>query len=457
MDQAWTVNLNGQAYTTDLTTLRQWIAEGRVPPNAYVRKGELNWIPAHQAPELREVCAAAPPGAVPQSPPAKFQNLQQTLGRGKMKTIMTGLSGNEMFCLHQKGFTPGSLIIGNSVYSLGLLGSLGSSVQGLIGGEVSQVTNLIHEGRFQSYQRMVREAQAYGGVGITSVTSELRHFHGNIEFLSIASTVHRTTSAAGQLEFTMSGDGQDLYCLLDAGYQPLQFVFGNVAYSIGLGGGLMGGLRSLKRGEIREFSNVLNATRHLALDRIAGEARQAGANAVLGIQTSVKPFQGVHEMMMLGTAVFHPDLPAEFKQQPITSDLTCQETWNLANLGYIPLRLVLGTAVYSLGFVGGIMSALKSFARGEISELTSLIYEAREHAIGLIAAEAEQLGADDVMGIKTHVNDMNGLLEFLAIGTAVKRHPAAKTLSPALPPQAVMHDKDTWISESAPLSLQPKH
>jgi uncharacterized protein YbjQ (UPF0145 family) len=447
MSDQWQVNLDGQVYTTDLATLRQWMTQGRVPPQAYVRRGEQDWVPAAQIPELRDV----PPHKTPAAP--KFQNLQQTLGRGRMKTIMTGLSGNEMFCLHQKGFTPGSLIIGNSVYSLGFLGNLGSSVQGLIGGEVTQVTNLIHEGRWQSYQRMVREAQAYGGVGITSVTSELRHFHGNIEFLSIASTIHRMTAAAGQLEFTMSGDGQDLYCLLDAGYQPLRFVFGNVAYSIGLGGGLMGGLRSLRRGEIREFSNVLNATRHLALDRITQEARQAGANAVLGIQTTVKPFQGIHEMMMLGTAAFHPDLPSHFKKQPITSDLTCQEMWNLANLGYIPLRLVLGTAVYSLGFVGGIVSALKSIARGEIQELTSLIYEAREHAIGLIAAEAEQLGADDVMGIKTHVNDLNGLLEFLAIGTAVKRHPAAKTHNPALPPQAVMHDKDTWINERSALHL----
>ncbi len=27
--------------------------------------------------------------------------------------------------------------------------------------------------------------------------------------------------------------------------------------------------------------------------------------------------------------------------------------WNLVNMGYLPLKLVLGTAVYSLGVVGG--------------------------------------------------------------------------------------------------------
>ena len=39
--------------------------------------------------------------------------------------IMTGLSGNEMFCLHQKGLSAGDLVIGNSVYSVGLIGGIG--------------------------------------------------------------------------------------------------------------------------------------------------------------------------------------------------------------------------------------------------------------------------------------------------------------------------------------------
>lgn len=365
------------------------------------------------------------------------------------KAVMTGLSGNEMYCLHLKNFRAGSLVIGNSVYSLGLLGSIGSSFQGLVGGEVTQVTNLIHEGRLQSFQRMVKEAENHGGTGITGVSNELRHFQGNVEFLTVASTIHHEGEMSERLKFSTACDGQELFCMLDAGYLPMRFVFGNVAYSIGVGGGLMGGLKSLGRGEIKEFSNVFNTTRHLALQRVMTEASSVGANAVVGIQTTVKPFQGVHEMMMTGTAAFHPELPPEFKQYPLTSDLTCQEMWNLANMGFIPLRLVLGTAVYSLGFVGGLKSLFKSFVRGEINELTSLIYEAREHAIGLISAEAEALGADDVVGIKTHIHEMGNLIEFMAIGTAVKRHPAAKTLCTILPAQAVMKDKDTWISEGA--------
>ena len=125
--------------------------------------------------------------------------------------------------------------------------------------------------------------------------------------------------------------------------------------------------------------------------------------------------------------------------------------WNLIHMGYMPLKLVLGTAVYSLGMVGGVKALFKSFTRGEISDLTSLVYDAREHAIGLIRDEASAIGADDVVGIKTHVHEHGNLLEFMAIGTAVIKVPGLTTLSPSLPPQAVMEDKDTWIGEDVAL------
>jgi uncharacterized protein YbjQ (UPF0145 family) len=389
--------------------------------------------------------------------------------------IMTGLSGNEIYCLHLKGYSPGELVIGNSVFSMGLFGSLAAAGRGFLGGEVPQITSVIHGGRLQAYRRMVAEADHHGGTGITGVTNELRTFHGNTEFLSVASTVHSRASAESSTQrFTTSADGQELYCQLDAGFTPIQFVFGNVAYSIGASGGIIGSLKSMARGEIKQFSDVFNRTRHLALERIVSEAREVGANAVIGIETRTMRFQGVHEMLMLGTASHHPALSAfhagaersaapgrstlnyqsapathphaAYPGQPVTSDLTNEEMWNLVHIGYLPMKLVLGTAVYSLGVVGGIKAMFASFSRGEIDPLTSLIYDAREHAIGLIRDEAAAIGADDVVGIKTHIHEHGSLLEFMAIGTAVKRFEKVTTVSQTLPPQAIMRDKDTWVS-----------
>ncbi|HTU23761.1 MAG TPA: heavy metal-binding domain-containing protein [Pirellulales bacterium] len=365
--------------------------------------------------------------------------------------IMSGLSGNEIYCLHLKGLKPGELVIGNSVYSTGLLGALGAGFRSMVGGEVTQVTQAIHEGREQSYERMMTEARERGGVGVTGVTSDLKPFRGNIEFLSVASSIHGEKPAPEHISFSTSGDGQQLYCQLDAGYTPLKFVFGNVAYSIGIGGSLLGSLKSLGRGEIKEYSDVFNHTRHLALQRIVDQAKAVSANAVIGIETRVLPFQGVHEMMMMGTASHNEQLPAAHDGQPVSSDLTCEEMWNLTSLGYYPLKLLLGTAVYSLGILGGLKAAFKSFSRGEIHDLTSLIYDAREHAIGLISDEAKAIGADDVVGIKTHIHEFNGLIEFMAIGTAIKRGTNLSTQTPQLPPQAIIKDKDTWINEDSTL------
>ena len=361
--------------------------------------------------------------------------------------VMTGLSGNEMFCLGLKGYAPGEIVIGNSVHSLGFLGGIGAGLQAAFGGEVSQVTNLVTEGRHESQNRLMREVGQHGADGVTGVTSELRTMQGNIEFLSVGSCIKAETGTRPATPFSTSTDGQGLYCLLDAGYAPKSFVMGNVAYSVGIAGGLFGSLKSLARGEIKEFSDIFNHTRHLALDRITAEARTAGGNAVVGIETRVLPFQGTHEMLMIGTAAHHPSLQTGSANTIVTSDLTCEEMWNLAALGYMPQKLVLGTAVYSMGLIGGLMASFKSIVKGEVSELTSLIYEAREHAIGLIRDEAAAIGADDVVGIKIRIHDIGGLIEFMAIGTAVKKTSGAKPLTAQLPPQAIIRDRDTWISD----------
>ena len=167
------------------------------------------------------------------------------------------------------------------------------------------------------------------------------------------------------------------------------------------------------------------------------------------------PLQGTHEMLMMGTASRNAALPEHAARDPVTSDLTCEEMWNLTNMGYMPLKLVLGTAVYSLGILGGLKAMLESLVRGEISDLTSLIYDAREHAIGLIRDEAKSIGADDVVGIRTHIHDLGSLIEFMAIGTAVTLA-GLSTASPTLPPQAIIKDKDTWISGEGTTAIRAK-
>ncbi len=109
------------------------------------------------------------------------------------------------------------------------------------------------------------------------------------------------------------------------------------------------------------------------------------------------------------------------RSEPFTSDLTTSDFWLLLDRGYQPIALVLGNSVYSMGFVGGIASGLKGLQKGEIPQITELMYNAREMALGRMKEEAAKLGADGIIGVKLKIEYMSGnWMEVTAIGTAVK-------------------------------------
>lgn len=360
--------------------------------------------------------------------------------------MMTGLSGNEIFCLAQKGWAPGNIVLGNSVYSLGLFGGLGSAFRAVAGGEVTNITEMISDGRHAAVKRMEAEATNEGAHGLTGVTSDLKTVGTFTEFVAIGSAV-KGSSYTGPF-FTTACTGQDLFCQLDAGYDPRHFVIGNVAYALGLTRGVTGSLRQLAGGEVKEYSEMYNHTRHLALQRLEEEAHELGANAVVDITTRIMPYApGISEMLMVGTASYNSALGK--LETPVTSELTGEELWNLTKMGYSPLRLVLGTSVYALGFVGGIGAWFKSFGAGEVDNVTRLVYEARENCLEHIRKEAEGLRADGVIGIKVFIYEIgSGFVEVMAIGTAIRRNPNVATKSDQLIPQAIIRDRDTFFDES---------
>ena len=103
--------------------------------------------------------------------------------------IISGLSGNEIYCLAQKGLVPGNIVVGNSVQSLGFFGGISRSFQTLSGGESTNLTQLITEGRHAAIGRMEKEAQDKGAHGVTGVMSDLKNLSGMQEFIAIGSAV----------------------------------------------------------------------------------------------------------------------------------------------------------------------------------------------------------------------------------------------------------------------------
>ena len=355
------------------------------------------------------------------------------------------LSGNEIFCLQLKGLAPAEIVVGNSVRSLGLAGAIGSGFRTLAGGEVENITALISEGRHAAIARLVEEARRHGAHGVTGVTTELSSLAGYTEFLSQGTSVHAHASSPNF--FTTSASGTELYCHLDAGYTPISFVMGNVAYALGIGRGISGGLSTLAQGEVRQYSEMYNRIRHLALFRLRHEAASVGANAVVDVRIDLRPFgPGVVELLMTGTASRHQAFAADSRDPAsvASSELTGAEIFSLAQMGYAPVQLVMATSVYSLGLVGGIGASFRALAKGELRELTELVYGARENCLSLLRHEAESIGAERVIGNRLQIRELSpGLIEVVAVGTAVRRMAGITPHSQALPVQAIVRDDDS--------------
>jgi uncharacterized protein YbjQ (UPF0145 family) len=105
-----------------------------------------------------------------------------------------------------------------------------------------------------------------------------------------------------------------------------------------------------------------------------------------------------------------------------TSDLSVNEFLLVREAGFRPLGLVLGSSIYHVGFQMGRWNKNQ-----ELTTLSQAMYHARELAMSRMEAEADQLGADGIVGVRLEIEFKEfgtDLAEFIAVGTAVKSdHP----------------------------------
>jgi uncharacterized protein YbjQ (UPF0145 family) len=101
-----------------------------------------------------------------------------------------------------------------------------------------------------------------------------------------------------------------------------------------------------------------------------------------------------------------------------TSDLSVNEFLLVKQSGFEPLGLVLGSSIYHIGFQQAMWNKNQ-----EMGVLTQAMYHARELAMTRMEEEADQLGADGIVGVRLDIGRHQWgaeLAEFIAVGTAVK-------------------------------------
>jgi uncharacterized protein YbjQ (UPF0145 family) len=108
----------------------------------------------------------------------------------------------------------------------------------------------------------------------------------------------------------------------------------------------------------------------------------------------------------------------ELEHGLFTSDLSVNEFLLVKEAGFHPLGFVMGSSIYHIG-----IQTRKWGESQELTKLTEAMYTARELAMNRMEEEAEELGADGVVGVRLDVNYYewgNDSAEFIAFGTAVK-------------------------------------
>ncbi len=102
-----------------------------------------------------------------------------------------------------------------------------------------------------------------------------------------------------------------------------------------------------------------------------------------------------------------------------TSDLTVNEFLLVKEAGFEPAGMVVGSSIYHVGY-----QQSRWTKNEEMQVLTQALYHARELAMTRMEEEADELGADGVIGVRLKVKHLewnSDLAEFVALGTAVYR------------------------------------
>jgi uncharacterized protein YbjQ (UPF0145 family) len=193
--------------------------------------------------------------------------------------------------------------------------------------------------------------------------------------------------------------------------------------------------------EIAPLSQAMLRGRELALERTAGQAGELDADGVVSLRLRIATYEwapNMAEFVAIGTAVRERDADAAAHDEPFVTELTGQEVWTLRRAGYRPLGTALGSCVWHVAY-GELAALFRHYgANAEIADYSRALAGARELAMKRLQAQAEELGADGVVGVELRERSHgwgSHVIEFFAAGTAV----AATGEAPASePPQPVV-------------------
>ncbi|MCU1394275.1 MAG: hypothetical protein JWM34_2703 [Ilumatobacteraceae bacterium] len=236
--------------------------------------------------------------------------VQQRLGESAAgKPFTSDLGVEDYVLLQEAGFQPLGLVVGASVYHVGI--QVGRWKENF---ELTTMSQAMYNARSLAMQRMLMEAHALGADGVVAV--KLTHAtyawgQGMLEFSAVGTAV-RFSRAPGTLKapsgwpFTSALSAREFYLLHKAGSIPVSMVLGVCVYHVAHLGIAQAMGQAGQNVEVQTFTQGVYDARELALGRMQLEADTQKASGIIGVRLLVQSHVwGEHatEFYAIGTAI----------------------------------------------------------------------------------------------------------------------------------------------------------
>lgn len=250
-----------------------------------------------------------PNSALAGVPESGRQRLATMRGDAEHARLFTSdLSVSEFLLVRDAGFEPLGLVMGTSIFHIGLQRTNPFRNQ-----ELAVLTQAMYRARELAMARMEAEADALLADGIVGVRLEVsRRAWGEhlAEFMAVGTAVRQSTGEryrTGQgRPFTSDLSGQDFWTLLRSGYRPLSMVIGNCVYHVAHRRVTQVLRQFGVNSEMQNYTQALYDARELALTRMQAEASAAGAQGIIGgrVEEHSHGWENhVVEYLAIGTAI----------------------------------------------------------------------------------------------------------------------------------------------------------
>jgi uncharacterized protein YbjQ (UPF0145 family) len=230
------------------------------------------------------------------------------LDQNKEGLFTSDLTVNEFMLITDAGFDPLGLVVGSSIYHIGLQVANWGRNQ-----EMTVLSEAMYNARQLAMTRMEEEAEDLGADGVVGVRLDVGRYDlgGKMaEFVAIGTAVRHREGALHRAPngkpFTSDLSGQAFWTLLRTGHRPVGLVMGSCVYHVAHRGPIktMGQISS--NVELPNFTQGLYSARELAMQRMQTEAQALGARGIVGVDLQEKSHSwGAHviEFFAIGTAI----------------------------------------------------------------------------------------------------------------------------------------------------------